>query len=123
MNTNFWLAVSTIGPVTFLAIGVFEIDLVRGGGLPPAESSKRTAVMVQLVALNVAFGGTLLPTGTAILSLAWRQDLLPPKLNAGVLVLAILAFGIALTAHWYDLKRSIEERGRTAAVRPPGPSH
>lgn len=93
VNVDFWVAVSTIGPVTFLAIGA-------------ADSSKRTAVRVQLVALNVAFFGTLVPTTTAILSLAWRQNLLPPKVNAVVIVLAILAFWVALAAHFYDLENT-----------------
>ena len=104
MNTDFWLAVSTIGPVTFLAIGVLGVDLVRSGRIPAEKSRKRTAVQVQLVALNVAFFGTLLPTATAILSLAWRQNLLPPKVIAVVIVAAIVAFWIALAAHFYDVE-------------------
>ena len=59
---------------------------------------------MQLVALNVAFFWTLLPTSTAILSLAWRQNLLPPRVNAMVIVAAILAFWIALSAYFYDVE-------------------
>ena len=33
VNTDFWIATSTIGPVMFLAIGVLAIELVREGSL------------------------------------------------------------------------------------------
>jgi len=32
-NTDFWLATCTIGPVMFLAIGVFGVELNRADGL------------------------------------------------------------------------------------------
>jgi hypothetical protein len=45
----------------------------------------------------------MLPTVTAILSLAWGRSLIPPKVDAVVIVVAILAFWVALMAHFYDV--------------------
>jgi hypothetical protein len=61
---------------------------------------------VQLAAMNVSFLGTLLATVTAILSLAWRSNLLPPKVLGVVSVVAILAFWISLLAHFQDERTS-----------------
>lgn len=87
-NTDFWIATSTIGPVMFLAIGVLGVELAREGGLGWTRPWQKA----QIVAFNVAFFGTLLPTTTAILSLAWRENLLPPKVLAVLIVAAFVAF-------------------------------
>ena len=39
-------------------------------------------------------------TTTAILSLAWGSDFLPPKLLAVVIVAAVLAFWVTMVAHF-----------------------
>jgi hypothetical protein len=52
--------------------------------------------------MNVSFLGTLLSTITTILSLAWRSNLLPPKVFGVVTVVSILAFWISLLAHVPD---------------------
>ena len=101
-NTDFWLATCTIGPVMFLAIGALFVELDREHGM----GWKRPAQKVQLIAVNVAFIGTLLPTTTAILSLAWRANLLPPKVLAVVMVAAVLAFWISLVAHFRDVEET-----------------
>ena len=62
-----------------------------------------------LVATNVSFLGTLLATITAILSLAWRSNLLPPKVLGVVSVVAILAFWISLLAHFQDVDKTSGE--------------
>jgi hypothetical protein len=99
-DTGFWLALCTVGPVIFLGIGVLVIDLARVRGV----GWKRPAQKVQLTAFNVSFWGALLPTITAILSLAWGSNLLPPKVIAVVIVAAILAFWISLAAHSTDVE-------------------
>jgi hypothetical protein len=99
-NTDFWLATCTIGPVRFLAIGVLGVELDRAGGL----GWTRPAQKVVLLTVNVSFIGTLLPTTTAVLSLAWGSNLLPPKALAVVIVVAVLAFWISLVAHFQDVE-------------------
>jgi len=99
-HTDFWLATCTIGPVMFLAIGVFGVELNRADGL----GWKRSAQKVVLVAVNVSFIGMLVPTTTAILSLAWASNLLPPKVLAVVIVVAVLAYWISLVAHFQDVE-------------------
>lgn len=106
IDTEFWLAVSTIGPVMFLAIGALLVELSRTG-----LGWKRNLQKVELVALNVAFFGTMLPTVSAILSLAWGRNLLPPKFNAVVIVVAILAFWVTLVAHFADIENTPENHG------------
>jgi uncharacterized membrane protein len=106
-TTDFWLAVSTAGPVLFLAIGALLVELVRQHDL----GWKRTWQKVELVTFNVAFFGTMLPTATAILSLAWGSNLLPPKILAPVIVLAILAFWASLVAHFSDLEATPRNNG------------
>ena len=101
-NTDFWLALCTIGPVMFLALGALLVELDRERG----PTWKRPMQKVQLAAMNVSFLGTLLATITAILSLAWRSNLLPPKVLGVVSVVAILAFWISLLAHFQDEKTS-----------------
>jgi hypothetical protein len=51
-----------------------------------------------------SFIRTLLPTTTAVLSLAWGSNLLPPKAFAMVIVVAVLAFWISLVAHFQDVE-------------------
>ena len=100
-DTDFWLALCTIGPVMFLALGALLVELDRERG----PRWKRPWQKVQLAAMNVSFLGTLLATVTAILSLAWRSNLLPPKV-LGVTVVAILAFWISLLAHFQDVEKT-----------------
>ena len=64
-DTDFWLALCSIGPVMFLALGALAVELVRERGL----GWKRPAQKVQLIAINVSFLGTLLATVTAVLSI------------------------------------------------------
>ena len=86
----------------FLAIGALLVELVRERGV----GFKRPAQKVQLLAMNVSFLGTLLATLTAILSLAWRSDLLPPKVLGVVTVVSILAFWISLVAYFQDVEET-----------------
>ena len=64
-DTDFWLALCTIGPVMFLALGALAVELVRERGL----GWKRPAQKVQLIDINVSFLATLLATVTAVLSI------------------------------------------------------
>ena len=64
-DTDLWLALCTIGPVMFLALGALAVELVRERGL----GWKRPAQKVQLIAINVSFLGTLLATVTSVLSI------------------------------------------------------
>ena len=52
----------------------------------------------------MAFLGTLLATTTAILSLAWGENLLPPKALAVVIVVAFVAFWVSLVFHFKDVE-------------------
>jgi hypothetical protein len=56
--------------------------------------------------MNVSFLGTLLATVTAVLSLAWRSNLLPPKVLGVVIVVSLLAFWISLVAHFQDVEKT-----------------
>ena len=89
----------------FLALGALLVEIDRERG----EGWKRPAQKVQLAAMNVSFLGTLLATITAILSLAWESNLLPPKVLGVVIVVAILAFWISLLAHFQDVEKTSGE--------------
>jgi hypothetical protein len=106
IDTDFWLAVSTLGPVMFLAIGALVVELARSG-----LGWKTTTQRVTLVALNLAFFGTMLPTVNAILSLAWESNLWPPKVNAVVIVAAIVGFWTALMVHLSENEKTPGEDG------------
>lgn len=84
----------------FLAIGVLGVELVREGRL----GWTRTWQKAEIAAFNVVFFGTLLPTTTAILSLAWGENLLPPKVLAVVIVVAFVAFWASLVFHFKDVE-------------------
>lgn len=99
-NTDFWLATTTIGPVMFLAIGALGIELDRERRM----GWERRAQKAVLIGINVSFIGTLLSTTTAVLSLAWRANVLPPKALAVVIVMAVLAFWITLVAHFQEVE-------------------
>lgn len=101
-NTDFWLAASTIGSVMFLAIGALGLQLDRERHL----GWTRPAQKVALIGISVSFIGTLLPTITAILSLAWRTNLLPPKVLAVITTVAVLAFWVTLVAHFQDVEHA-----------------
>ena len=78
---------------------------IGGQVRPRSDGAHRwPAQNVQLIAVNVAFTGTLPPTTTATLSLAWRSNLFSPKVLGVVIVASVLTFWISLLAHFRDVE-------------------
>jgi hypothetical protein len=100
-NDNFWLAVAAMGPVMFLAIGAFTVELARA--MPDPAGPADTVHKVQALALATAFPGSLLPTVDAVVSLARGADFFPPTLDAVFMLAAIFAVAVAFGAALYDI--------------------